>query len=228
MFSITQPLHDVLRYCRLSFENNVSNTTGNILSAADMLLQAVVWHSDADENILRSIASTIRDLSNSQPNVNQVLLLYLPSFPNPLPFIEIIPALFSISPPALIKDTITQLNQMLDADNRFLIPIIATIIELPLPIEVIKTVVKLSETALSLVDEEDIPILFRVLLKSLEHINNENLSKRIRCEASKLPIGSVLALVVEVIWEILPTSWRAADWFLSQVNITKMRSAHIS
>ena len=59
-------------------------------------------------------------------------------------------------------------------------------------------------------------MLFRTLLKSLSIINADQAAFRLRREMGSLS-HPTLALVVEVMWEVLPSSPRAADVFVEQI-----------
>jgi hypothetical protein len=63
-----------------------------------------------------------------------LLLVHLASLPEPLPFVEIVPALFSVAAtPALMEDVVSQLKMLLETDHRLLLPIIGALVDVPLP-----------------------------------------------------------------------------------------------
>lgn len=51
----------------------------------------------------------------------------------------------------------------------------------------------------------------------MEHINASSLSARLRIEISNLPIESA-ALVLEVLWDSLPNSKKAAEFLLQHIH----------
>jgi len=92
-------------------------------------------------------------------------------------------------------------------------------VELPLPQHIAPELAELAESAISIVDETDLPVLFRTLLKSLGllTVNAEiSIVLRLRKEIKNLSDDAV-ALVVEDMWEVLPSSNRASAIFLDQI-----------
>jgi len=106
-----------------------------VFRGVESLLDVCSWSADAEVLEVRAAAMLIRDLSLTHPNVSQIMLTHLASLPQPVPFIEIIPSLFSISSPAVVAETVTQLLAMLQADSRLMIPVMAAMTELPLSVQ---------------------------------------------------------------------------------------------
>ena len=115
-----------------------------VFRGVEGLLQACTWSTDAEPKDFRAAATLIRDLSLNYPNISQIMLTYLPSLAQPVPFIEIIPPLFAISSPEVTSDAVTQLLVVLQADSRLTIPVMAAMTELPLPVHCIQQLVFLS------------------------------------------------------------------------------------
>ena len=162
-----------------------------------MLFNVCLMHPEEDESSFRQVANLIRDISSMHSNISQVLLTFLPSLPKPLPFIEIIPTLFAVSTPEVLSDTVHQMSAMVASDNKLLIPVMAALVELPLPTTCIQVLLKMAEEAVSVVDDDDLPLLFKTLIKSMDHINTTSLCAKLRGEIANLPLSSV-ALVIEV------------------------------
>ena len=77
------------------------------------------------------------------------------------------------------------------------------------------------------VDDDDLPLLFKTLLKAMEYINAASLSARLRTEIARLSTSSV-TLVLEVLWESLPTSKKAAEYLLRQIHVESHRDCPVS
>lgn len=77
--------------------------------------------------------------------------------------------------------------------------------------------VSIAENALSIADDDDLPLLFKTLIKCMDHINSAALSVKLKNEIANLPLESV-ALVLEVLWEALPNSHKAADCLLHSIH----------
>jgi len=105
-----------------------------------------------------------------------------------------------------------------ESDNRLILHVIGAMVDMTLPKSVAPELAKMAEVAISVADEEDLPMLFRTLIKSLGYgqMDGDHISSKIRSEAAALP-KDVLSLVVESLWEVLPSSWRASNDFLAQI-----------
>jgi hypothetical protein len=115
-----------------------------------------------------------------------------------------------------MEDVVSQLKMLLETDHRLLLPIIGALVDVPLPQHLAPQLAELAENAISVVDESDLPVLFRTLIKSLGLVNPEQTALRLRREMASLS-HETLALVVEVLWEVLPTTERAAQVFVEQI-----------
>jgi hypothetical protein len=166
------------------------------------------------DTISRTIANFVRNIGVQHLNVRQVLLEHLARLPDPLPFIEVLPALFSVAvAPGVVEQVSQVLQSMLDQDAKLLLPVIGALVDLPLPISVAPQLARLAQTALSVAHDADLPALVRTLLKSLTILPEKHIVHSIRREARRLSEFS-LALVVDAMWETLPAATHACGVFM--------------
>ena len=217
------PLDEVTARARLTLSDAPS--AESVFRGVEVLLSATVMQADAEESAIQQVAYFLRDISSTHPNVAHVVLTYLPTLPHPIPFVEIIPTLFAVSTPESIVDVVSQLSLMVADDKEVLIPVMAALAELPLPPSCVASLVAMAEEAVTVVDDDELPLLFKILIKSMDHVNTTSLCARLRCEISKLPLTSV-ALVIEVLWESLPLSHNAADYLLQHIDDISLRRSY--
>lgn len=221
------PLEAALEHAQIFVSDN--DNVDLIMKTVDALLAAVACSNcggdragtqvvPTDPNqVLKSIANLVRDLTFQHLNVRHILLAHLSTIPDPIAFIEIVPQIFSIeSTPSLIEEVVGQLRELLELDNRLLLPVIGAMADLPLPRSASAVLCELAEVAVTSVDEEDWPVLFRMLLKSIHLVDSQQITLRLRREVGSLSNESI-ALVVEAMWEVLPSSVTAAGMFLQQI-----------
>lgn len=152
------------------------------VSHIENLFESVTNSNDAPICLQRSIAAYIKDVCLHNPNVIRVLIRNISSIPNPLPYIEILPAIVCVSSNELIQETIETLIAISHIDGNFLLPTLGVIADLPIPQHLLSLIVPVAESALSQVDEADMPALFRMLLGSFVNINSDYIVTRIRRE----------------------------------------------
>ena len=170
-----------------------------------------------DAPLSKHIATFVLNVSMQHLSVRSVLLVHLLRLPDPLPYIEVVPSLFSVAvAPDMVQKVAQQLQQLLQRDPQLLLPVIGALVELPLPRSLAPQLARLAEVALAMADEGDLPMLVRTLLKSLALLPEKHVVQSIRREARGLSEGA-LALVVDAMWEALPASERAGAAFLDRV-----------
>ena len=175
-------------------------------------------HNNGSATLSKSIALFIRSVASIHLDVRHLLLMHLSSISDPLPFVEILPALFSVSTtPSLIEDVVSQLIVLLEIDNSLLLPVIGAMVELPLTNRIVPQLAELAESAISLVQESDLPLLLRTLLKSLDLVSADRTVHAIRREVKNLSEDTI-ALVVDAMWEVFPSSANASVAFLDQIS----------
>jgi len=165
-------------------------------------------------SLSKSIAVFVRNVGMQHLSVRNVLLVHLLRLPDPLPFIEVVPSLFSVAvAPPVVQEVAARLQLLLQQDPTLLLPVIGALVELPLPRKLAPQLARLAEVAMAMADEVDLPMLVRTLLKSLALLPEKRVVQSIRREVRGLSEGA-LALVVDAMWEALPVSERAGSAFL--------------
>ena len=155
-------VEDVFRRIRILFDDPgaCEPSPGRI----DELLTKLAT-SESCDSVSQEIAIFIKDIATFHPNLGHILLVHLQDLPCPAPFIEIIPTMFCVAAPSLVSEAVTQLTQLAQRDSRFLLPVLAAITDLPLPQQPMSALAHFMEDAVDVVDETDLPALFRVILK---------------------------------------------------------------
>ena len=128
----------------LRLSSNAFSTSDIVIKVLGELLQATTeaLHeevtsicSNTNNTLSCRIASFVRNVAMTHLNARHVLLVHLTQIVDPLPFIEILPSLFSVATtPQLIEDLISQLKTLLESNHTLLLPIIGTLVELPIPL----------------------------------------------------------------------------------------------
>ena len=169
-----------------SHTHSHTHSPEHVETILDSLLTAVATQAidpHMDTQVLTHAASVVLDYSALHAStVGSVLLNHLTLLPLPIPFIEIIPSLFGMASPLLLKEVFEQLHSLLTSDNQLILPVINALVDLPLSDELKSELVALTEEAIAIADESDVPFLFRTLLNNLDNINTANIAGRILSE----------------------------------------------
>ena len=147
------------------------------------------------------------------PTCADLFLQALCVSPQPLPFIQCAPQAFSHSDPPLRQLLLDTLQELLLYNRHLTVPVLGCLGEMQLTVEQQRIVSRLAEEALSTAEEEDIPVIIRVLLRSLTVENAENLVHKIR-ELEPQLSESGLLLCVQVLEETFRVSSFAVRVFL--------------
>jgi hypothetical protein len=174
------PLNEVLEECGTYLKYGQSKDTE--VTLIDGLLVVVSLHFDVDISLLNSISSLIKNYSTTNPNICSLLLSHITSLPNPIPFINQIPAIFSMKSAQLVSDLVNKLSELIDSDNRYMLPIVSNLVDMYLPTDSRLILSQLCENALGVVDESDIPFLCRTILRNSELSHYNRILKRMRQE----------------------------------------------
>ena len=197
--------------------NEEDDSVVSLASIVDELFNSIKIHDDSNISIFPAIVKFVLDLSLISPNMCYVVVSHIASLPKPIPFIEMCPAMFSMTNVSLITDLVEQLILLYDSDNRNILPVIGAMVELSLPSNLMPRLAKLVENAILIVEENDIPTLFRTILKSLTSSSSgEKTILKLRKSFKTLSEESI-SLIVEAMWEILPSSLQASTLFLDQI-----------
>ena len=189
----TCSLEEKLQSMKVLFDDeNPSVANGDLSSISELLYMVQQEICPRDNAMFKSVASFIRDIAAFCPNVCHILLIHLPLLPDPIPFIEIIPAVFCVTSPSLLAEVTKQLKSLCRSNHRLLLPVIATLTELPLPSELLFDLNEFIESAIDVVDEGDLPLLCRTLFKSLTSTRGEQAVLLLRSEVCfcthKIPV----------------------------------------
>ena len=153
-----------------------------VVETIEMLLMTASSQALNNRPLLQSIAVTIRNLYSIYPQISAVLITYLPTLPHPLPFVEILPILFVMERPLQINKLLIVLYELLDSNNALLLPVIHVMTELPLSKKQSRKLSKLAESAIAIVEEEDLPSLFKILMRSMDATNSRRICSFLRIE----------------------------------------------
>jgi hypothetical protein len=181
---IDKPLDQVINEAKNFLLSNKHLSPDHVECLVNSLLTSVsVRGEESDVNDVKQVADLVLEIGILQAYaVGPAVLHQLSSLPQPVPFVEIIPALYGMSSPLQLQEVFEQLQSLLSTDNQYILPVINSLVDLPLSAELKTKLVFLTEEVISIVDETDIPFLFRTLLNNLEHINTNSLAGKILTE----------------------------------------------
>ena len=148
----------------------------------ESLLSALSVHSDAEESDLIVAANLIRKVARYASSIGPILLAHLYVLPDATPFLDVIPHLFGVASAKSLEHVYEQLEALALAENRYLLPVVSTLIDLPLPSSIKPALARLADEAIGVVDETDFPFLFRTILRNLSDIDAYNITFRLRKE----------------------------------------------
>ena len=143
-----------------------------IKSIINDLLQQIVKINNVHENIMEyrelfvRIAEFIKLVSYADPIICELFIAYISKLPVPIHFINIIPAMFSMSSKDVIEILAKQLFELATSDQNLLIQILCVLTELPLSNQLANTIMKLTQNIIQdSDDDDDMPSLFRIITK---------------------------------------------------------------
>jgi hypothetical protein len=154
----------------------------SIIFIIESLLSAISIFPESETCELNSAASLIRNVGCTNAKIGPLLLSHLTLLPDAIPFIDIIPSILGVASPTTLEDTFLQLEGLALTENRYMLPIISVLIDLPLPVTVKPALARLADEAIGSVDESDIPFLFRAILKNLSDVDAHDITFRLRKE----------------------------------------------
>jgi hypothetical protein len=173
-----KPLAVLISDARLLLETHYPSTT--LENSIEILLTAAnQTHVDSE---LREVSSFLRDAGLKSPIVSSLLLFYLPTLTEPRPFIDILPSVFGLSSAILIEELFDQLVLLTKQDNRYILPSICALCDLPLPTHLQPSLSKIAYDAMAVVDETDIPFLCRTILTNLPSADGFKSTLKLRKE----------------------------------------------
>ena len=187
---IDTPLAQVIEEAKLILRTEKHLSFESIELLVDSLLTSVSVQGDgADITEVKNAAHLVLEVGVVHAStVGSVLLNRLDELLQPIPFVEIFPSVFGMASPLLLDEVFEQLQNLQSRDNKCILPVINALVDLPLTAELKNKLVALTEEAINIVDESDIPFLFRTLLNNLEHVNASNIAGKILMEVYRLLI----------------------------------------
>ena len=152
----------------LFYDENANTESVFDLRYVDQLLTRLHIQSPESHLINKRVASLVRDVATFNPDtVCHLLLIHLSNLWDPIPFVDIMASLFCFAVPLLVTEAFKQLKSLPERDKRFLLPVIGAMADLPLPDNLLQELCLLAEDAIQVLDEIELPALFRTLLRSL-------------------------------------------------------------
>jgi hypothetical protein len=184
LFDQNLSLLECLERVQVLFSDESTNLESQLnLKYLDELLLKLRLQSGPSDAI-KSIAYFVRDVATFHPNACHLLLIHLPHLFDPVPFIDIMASMFSVASPSLVAEAVTQLKCLLEQDSALLLPVIGAMADMPLPAHFLLELHQLAERAIDMVEESDLPSLFRILLKSLCPLKAKSALHKLRNEVT--------------------------------------------
>lgn len=206
----------------------------SIVFIIESLLGAISIFSRPDACELMCAVNLVRKVGCAKPNIGPILVSHLALLPDATCFIDIIPSIMGVASPTTLEETFTQLEGLALAENRYMLPVISVLVDLPFPAIVKPALARLADEAIGSVNESDIPFLFRTILKNLSDSDAYDITFRLRKEVGEFGTmssiftlfctqmaslsESIVSLVVESLWDTLLTRPFAADCFLLHIK----------
>ena len=150
------------------------------------------------------------------PSLTEQLVQLLVFHEFPLPIIESMSQLVGRGG-AEVEMVVAQYKDMLSQDRSYLVPIVGSLSDLALSDELKAEVFELTQSALGLVDEEDVPTVLRTLLVTISPDTGARVVASIRREATHLS-GKADILVLEVLSSALSASQITAGLFIDAID----------
>lgn len=176
-------LEECLQRVKVLFYDESTNTDSILdLSYLDELLSKLEFDSNDSSDVIKNIASFVRDVATYHPNACHLLLIHLPNFRDPLPLINIMPSMFCVASLSLVTEAVAQLKSLVRKDSKFLLPVIGVMADLPLTDSLLEELYSLGESAIVTLEETELPALFRILMKSMYPSRAERALLKIRDE----------------------------------------------
>lgn len=186
-------------------ERNVEKVLDNVISLQDL-----------SEKMLRSVATTLRDICILYPRNCQIFLQSFDMLPDVQQFLDFVPAMFSMASEEAICMVVEKLTLLVQHNDIFLVQVVRFVVklertlitfaqltvitELPTSPYVVEAVTSLVHTSLSTIREDDYPNLFRVTLKILSECHNDDLLTRVRQEVTNPTFFSFAAFQACLQW----------------------------
>lgn len=190
-------------------------STDQSLAYALAVLERVACQVD-DERQTRAMLRVLVLHATPHPALTRQLVEVIGCHENPTWLVEVAAQLCD-SGEGGIDMIVEQYKELLSRDRAFLVPVIGSLGELPLPAALKGQVLGMMQESLSIVDEADVPTVVRALLASLSPSTRVSIVRTLRQHATSLPSSS-LPLVVELVGSALRADGAAASAYLQAVR----------
>ena len=142
------------------------------------------------------IAEYIKLVSYTDPSICEMFISYISKVPVPISFINVIPAMFSMSSKDVIDVLAKKLFEVASSDHNLLIQVLCVLIELPLSKQLSNTIMKLIQNLIQDSNDNDMPSLFRIITKSSGFSSNERTIFMLRQRVIILLYEAILIIVL--------------------------------
>ena len=183
-------LDEVMEEVRCTARNHRHLTPENMEHMMASLLSAAAFCGvDCDANEMKKVANVIHEVGMLHgSSTRAVLLQYLCDLPQPIPFVGIVPSLFGMSSSHQLQEVFELLRLVLESDSQNILPVINALVDLPLTAEMKNDLICLIEKVIPIVDEKDIPFLFRTVMNNLDDLKTSRIPGKILNEVSEIYI----------------------------------------
>ncbi|CAM9550164.1 unnamed protein product [Ectocarpus sp. 6 AP-2014] len=192
------------------------------LSAVTALLERLRMGLE-EEAGTRTILQGIRGACAPPSSICDQLLQLLPLVSPPTALVEALPQ-FVGEDPVDIANVVKEYKDLLEGDRSMLVHVIGSLYDLPLGADTRQEVSTMTLEALSVVDEEDVPVVVRTLFKTARERDSAMVVSRVRAECAGLGM-TALAVLVDVLADTFSINESVAKTFLAQVSASVASSA---
>ncbi|CAM9812805.1 unnamed protein product [Ectocarpus sp. 12 AP-2014] len=192
------------------------------LSAVTALLERLRMGME-EEAGTRTILQGIRGACAPPSAICDQLLQLLPLVSPPTALVEALPQ-FVGEDPVDIANVVKEYKDLLEGDRSMLVHVIGSLYDLPLGADTRQEVSTMTLEALSVVDEEDVPVVVRTLFKTARERDSAMVVSRVRAECAGLGM-TALAVLVDVLADTFSINESVAKTFLAQVSASVASSA---
>ncbi|CAN0147235.1 unnamed protein product, partial [Scytosiphon promiscuus] len=185
------------------------------LSAVTALLERVRMGME-EEAGMRTILQGIRGACAPPSAVCDQLLQLLPLVTPPTAVVEALPH-FVGEDPGEVRNVVKEYKDLLEGDRSMLVHVIGSLHELPFGADTRQEVSTMTLEALSVVDEEDVPVVVRTLFKMASERDSTALVSRVRAECAGLGT-TALAVLLGVLADTFSVNESVSKAFLAEVS----------
>ncbi|CAM9649704.1 unnamed protein product, partial [Discosporangium mesarthrocarpum] len=165
---------------------------------------------------VRAILRAVKNASALPSALCDQLLHLLPMVEDPAPLVSAIPHLVADGGPEEVGRVVQEYRRLLNEDRAMLVHVVGSLHDLPIGKTTRREVSDMTLEALSMVDEEDLPVIVRTLLKNMGDADGAQVVGRIREECSGCS-PTTQAVLLEVLANAFPVNEAFTHAFLSSL-----------